>query len=385
MASRHRFVFAHALVDAGKSTVPAMLPVLIAAHTLAMRDTGLVVLAGAVGLAVGQAGLGPLADRARPGDMSIVGLVTAAAALGLFGLLSGVVYLSIAAAVFSLGIAAFHTDAIRIVVETAPTRAATVIGTFTFAGSAGYALGPLVVAGALAVIAPEAAPLMALLPLTAAILIARSRKPRLAQAERYNVSPQHAAAHESHWRSFSLVAALAAARSGLSTGLQSFVPIYFVVHLRLASSDGSMLLSGMLAAAGLGSLLGGAAIDRLGARSIAIGTLGLALAGLVSAVLTRHALVPGALLLVALGLDACFTATVVLANGCLPGRAGLATGLTLSIGTVTGGLTAAGLTLLAAHANADAGLYALGCLAAIGTTLALATSSRAGGPAAVYA
>jgi FSR family fosmidomycin resistance protein-like MFS transporter len=140
-----------------------------------------------------------------------------------------------------------------------------------------------------------------------------------------------------------------------------------------------MLLSGMLAAAGVGSLLGGAAIDRIGARSIAIGTLGLAVAGLVSAVLTRHAFVPGALLLVALGLDACFTATVVLANGCLPGRAGLATGLTLSIGTVTGGLAAAGLTLLAAHANADAGLYALVGLATIGTTLALATSARAGG------
>jgi FSR family fosmidomycin resistance protein-like MFS transporter len=295
------------------------------------------------------------------------------------------VYLSIAAAIFSLGIAAFHTDAIRIVVETAPARAATVIGTFTFAGSAGYALGPLVVAGALAVIAPEAAPLMALLPLAAAILIARRRQPSLVLAERFGVSQQRTAPHESHWRSFSLVAALAAARSGLSTGLQSFVPIYFVIHLRLASSEGSMLLSGMLAAAGVGSLLGGAAIDRLGARSIAIGTLGLAVAGLVSAVLMRHAFVPEALLLVALGLDACFTATVVLANGCLPGRAGLATGLTLSIGTVTGGLAAAGLTMLAARANADAGLYALVGLAVIGTTLALATSPRAGGLPAVYA
>jgi FSR family fosmidomycin resistance protein-like MFS transporter len=226
------------------------------------------------------------------------------------------------------------------------------------------------------VIAPEAVPLMALLPLAAAILIARRRKPKAACSVDCAVLRQHSASHEAHWRSFSLVAALAAARSGLSTGLQSFVPIYFVVHLRLASSEGSMLLSGMLAAAGVGSLVGGAAIDRLGARAIAISTLGLAAAGLVTAVLTRHALVPGALLLVALGLDACFTATVVLANGCLPGRAGLATGLTLSIGTVTGGLAAAGLTMLAAHTSADAGLYALVGLAAIGTALAVATSSR---------
>ena len=369
----------HFLTDGASGGVPVLIAVLVVTRHLPATATGIVALTSALCLACGQVGFGAVADRLRPDILGAGGLIVAGIALAGIAFVDGFVVLSVLAGAFALGVSAFHVDALRVLTVNASSDAGRRLSAFTLFGSLGHAAGPLLLAGSLIVAPPRPALILAVFPLVGALLLTRGRHGRTREVrpppQRALLRPAQAPA----WRRLSIIAGLAAARSGVSAGLQSFVPIYLVVHLHLTAGASGLLLGGMLGGAALGCIVGGAAITRFGPRPVAIGTLLIALGALTSTVLSRHEVVPGELVAAAVGLEACFTATIMLAQDCLPDRRAAATGLTLGTGTVIGGATAAALALLMTRAGAEAPLYALSGIAAVG--VALAYASRATGAA----
>ena len=150
----------------------------------------------------------------------------------------------------------------------------------------------------------------------------------------------------------------------------ALVPIYAVRRLGASHSIGSVALTVMLVAGAAGTLIGARCADRFGKRMVLIWAMVPLTVFLVILSHTGLALTFVTLALIGFTLDAPFSATVVLGQQYLPGRRGLASGLTFGLAIGMGGLIATGL-----GATADAigihttleilpafSLIALGCV-----------------------
>jgi FSR family fosmidomycin resistance protein-like MFS transporter len=103
----------------------------------------------------------------------------------------------------------------------------------------------------------------------------------------------------------------------------------------------------MLVAGAVGTLIGGRCADRFGRRSVLVTAM--APLALVLLVLPHTGAVLFVVAVAATGLavDGPFSTTIVLGQEYLPGRHGLASGITLGLAIGLGGLVAAGLGALA--------------------------------------
>jgi FSR family fosmidomycin resistance protein-like MFS transporter len=158
-------------------------------------------------------------------------------------------------------------------------------------------------------------------------------------------------------------------------GLLTFVPVYFVEVLGSSEPEGNAALTAMLAAGAVGTLIGGRAADRVGARTILV-CCSAATAPLLALFLLSGT--PLAFVLIAfLGfvIVGTFAVTVVLGHEYLPGRLGTASGITLGAAIGVGGAVA---PLLGAIADAYGIETAMWTIAAL--PLAGLAGSHAAGP-----
>ena len=140
--------------------------------------------------------------------------------------------------------------------------------------------------------------------------------------------------------SFSLLALLLVVfvRAMISSGLSTFIPLYFVSYLQESQVFASSLLSIYLAAGAIGTLIGGALSDRYGSKKVMLWTI-----APVSLVVYLFQIASGvwifAILAVAsILLSAAHSSSLVLAQRMMPGNVGMASGLTLGFSFGVGSL-----------------------------------------------
>ncbi|MGZ4167558.1 MAG: MFS transporter [Solirubrobacteraceae bacterium] len=149
------------------------------------------------------------------------------------------------------------------------------------------------------------------------------------------------------WRPFTLLAVVIALRSFVYFGFVTFIPLYFIHVLHTGTGTGGAALTVMLAGGALGTLAGGRLADRFGRRTVLIGSMALLpflIAGfLVSspAPAMAFAAVAGAATI------ATFAVTIVMGQEFLPGRIGVASGVTIGLSVGMGGVAAPLLGILA--------------------------------------
>jgi FSR family fosmidomycin resistance protein-like MFS transporter len=169
-------------------------------------------------------------------------------------------------------------------------------------------------------------------------------------------------------------------------GLLAFVPAWFDRRLGAGAGAGNAAVAAMLAAGALGTYLGARAGDRVGHPRVAIVSLALAVPLGVLVVPAGHAgwpLAAGLLVVVGIVMDANFYPLVLVAQDALPGRVGLASGVTIGLSVGIGAGIVALLGLLADARGTEAALYASAglALAALASALPLSrgrASPRAG-------
>src|SRR5205807_9886657 len=183
------------------------------------------------------------------------------------------------------------------------------------------------------------------------------------------------------WRPFALLTAIIALRSFVYFGLVTFIPLYYVVDLHASKALGNAALAAMLLGGAAGTLIGGRLADRFGRRAVLTGSM-LALPPLVVGfLLSGPVLAIAFAALAGAATIATFAVTIVMGQEYLPGRLGVAAGVTIGLSIGLGGVGAPLLGLLGDAHGLRAVFEAIAVLPVLALALTLALPTRAPGAA----
>jgi MFS transporter, FSR family, fosmidomycin resistance protein len=371
----------HTVDDLYQGAVPALLPFLaLERHYTYAGLTGITLAATFLSSAI-QPAFGVLTDRRRQGWLIAAGLLVAGLGMGLSGLGDSYLITWLAVALSGVGVAAYHPEATRTARGLAgdSTQA---MSWFSVGGTAGIALGPLVVTPVLLVTGLRGTPLLALPAVLTASVLAIRRPWRRAQAaarprpEQLAASGQPGGAgvprpRRDDWRSFVRLTALVTTRSMAYFGIASLLALFVIRRFHEPTTVGSAALTAFLVAGTAGLLAGGWLADRW--RRLATVRLGYTFsipAILLLAAAPDVAVAFCAAVVLGLALYLPFAVQVTLGQDYLPNRIGTASGVTLGLALSIGGLTTPLFGLLADSHGLTVTIAALAALPALSLVLA---------------
>jgi MFS transporter, FSR family, fosmidomycin resistance protein len=358
----------HMFTDLAQGAIPALLPFLISKDHLNYASASALVLAATISSSVIQPLFGHVSDR-----LSLSWLIPLGPALGGLGVaLAGIAPsypLTFAAIVLSgIGVAAFHPEGSRFANYVSGARRASGMSLFSVGGNVGFALGPVFVTPLMLIFGLQGT-LFLLIPtwLMAAVLL--HELPRLRTFRRDVVAGrvQSSEQHEA-WGPFALLGGVIALRSFVYFGMVTFIPLYYVSELHTGKAFGNTALAAMLLGGAAGTLIGGPLADRFGRRTVLTGSMLILPPLIVGFLLSGPVLALVFATLAGAATIATFAVTIVMGQEYLPGRLGVAAGVTIGLSIGLGGV---GAPLLGVLADAH-GLRAVFELIAVLPLLALA-------------
>lgn len=371
------WALAHAVNDGYPTLYLALLPLLMVRWHFSVSQAGLLAGLSALTTQALQPLLGWWSDR-RGGPWFIVGGLAVGSVGSALGLAWSPSYAVFAGTlmVAGLGNAAFHPHMAALVTQSAPGRKGRQMGGWMVSGMIGHALAPLAAVAAFRWGGHLGLAVLALPGLLAAMALLGSAR-ALARPQRPRRDPRIWAAAWQHGRAFFLMVVL---RNLGTASLLTLLPILW--HQRGGTlPETGALLTVVYGAGTVGNLLGGSLSDRLGSRWVLGGSL-------VVATLTAAGWAAAAgtgplfwILVAGWGFSVNGAGAVMLVYGqdLFPGRAGMASGLTMGWGNAVGAFGAWAIGELAQTRGMTLAMtVAAVCLAAaIGPTFRVAGLSRA--------
>lgn len=345
--------FCHLLNDMMQSLLPAIYPDLKTNFGLSFGQIGIVSLVYQLTASILQPLVGLYADR-RPTPLALPGgTVFSLAGLVVLSIAHSYAVLLIGAGLLGVGSSVFHPESSRVARMAAGGRHGLAQSLFQVGGNSGQALGPL--AAALVVVRWGQSSLVffALLALISGAIL-------------WNVGTWYkhhglarlsdGAAHEalraqlpsgSVKRGMALLLALVFSKYVYLASLTSYFTFYLIHRFGVSVQSAQLELFAFLAAAAVGTILGGPLGDRIGRKRVIwfsiLGTLPFTLALPYANLFWTGPLV----VLIGLILASAFPAIVVFAQELVPGKVGMISGLFFGLAFGLGGLGAAGLGALA--------------------------------------
>jgi MFS transporter, FSR family, fosmidomycin resistance protein len=367
----------HLFTDIAQGSIPALLPFLIARDHISIAAASALVLAATISSSVIQPAFGYVSDR-----LSLPWLMPLGPALG--GL--GIAYvgfapnyaLTFAAVLLSgLGVAAFHPEGSRFANYVSGERRASGMSLFSVGGNVGFALGPVLITPLVIAFGLHGTAFI-LIPTSLMAAVMVHELPRLKTFRKDLVGGRVQTGDHQHeaWGPFAILAAVIAVRSFVYFGMVTFIPLYYDHVLHTSKALGSVALSAMLLGGAVGTLTGGPLADRFGRRNVLIGSM------LVIPPLVVGFLLSGPILAVAFAAlagaatIATFAVTIVMGQEYLPGRLGVAAGVTIGLSIGLGGVGAPLLGLLADAQGLTAVFEVVAVLPLLALALTLALPRR---------
>ncbi len=369
----------HLFTDLNQGAVAALLPFLVSERGISLAAAGALIFAATASSSLIQPIFGVFSDnRPLPVLMSL-GVLLAGLGIALVGVAPG--YAAIfACVVFSgIGVAAFHPEAARFANYVSGSRRARGMSLFSVGGNAGFALGPalttpLVLAfglpGTLFLAVP--ATLMAAL-----ILIEIPRMRGFAPPATGGAGVEDAGGAE-RWGAFARMVGVVVLRSFVYFGLVAFVASYYERVLGQPAALGNAALTTMLAGGAAGTLVMGPLADRFGRKTVLVASMFVLGPLLLAFVLSGPYVGMVLLTLVGAATVGTFGVTVVMGQEYLPGRIGLAAGVTMGLSIGLGGVGAPLFGLLADAGGLTATMLAIAALPVAGLLLSLTLPGRKG-------
>jgi FSR family fosmidomycin resistance protein-like MFS transporter len=362
----------HASADLCQGAVPALLPFLISQRGWSYAAAGALVLAMTLGSSIIQPIFGAVADRLELPWLMPGGVLLAGVGIAFAGVFDSYPLTVAVVAVSGIGVAAFHPEGARFANYASGSRRGSGMSIFSVGGNAGFALGPILVTPLVLLLGLSGTLALVAVPAVGCVLLATAL-PRLqaARAAAGTRAKSASAPPPDDWNAFARLGGVVAMRSGVYFGLQSFVPVWFVHHLLSTEAAGNSALTAMLVAGAVGTLVGGRLVDRFGRRVVLVTSMALQLPLLVAFVVSGSVL--AGILLAGIGFVTImsFSVTVIMGQEYLPGRLGLASGVTLGAAIGIGGVAAALLGVLADAAGLSAVMWTIALLPIPALALAL--------------
>jgi FSR family fosmidomycin resistance protein-like MFS transporter len=359
----------HLATDLAQGSLPALLPFLKAEFDLTYTMASALVLAATISSSLIQPLFGLWSDARGalwllPAGVGLAGVGMALAAAAPSYPLT---FLAVLAA--GLGVAAYHPEGSKFASYASGSRRASGMSFFSVGGNIGFALGPVYASALILSLGLKGGLLIALPGLAVATGLVLVLRYLASFAPDESPREQRAAAAKTETRGLVLLLVVVGLRSVAHMGLFTFIPLW-EIHNGHGEAYGTFVLALFLFAGAVGTLLGGPLADRFGRRPVLRGSF-IAAAPLILV----YVLVGGPIGVAAVTLSgACvigtFGVSLVMSQEYMPGRVGMASGLSIGLAIGLGGVAALVLGALADTVDLETAVLAT----AIGPTLALGVS-----------
>ena len=362
----------HLFTDLNQGAVAALLPFLISERGISLAAAGALVFAATVSSSVVQPLFGIFSDRRPMPALMPLGVLLAGCGMALVGVAPSYPLILLCVVLSGIGVAAFHPEAARFANYVSGSGRARGMSFFSVGGNAGFALGPALTTPLVLLFELPGALFLALpAVLMAGVLLHELPRMLGFRPDAVENEGEGVDAAPEHWGPFVRMIGVVIVRSFVYFGLVAFVASYYERVLDMSPALGNAALTLMLFGGAAGTLTMGPLADRFGRRTV-LGASMLLLGPLVFC-FTLAGPYAGMVVLVIVGAATVgtFGVTVVMGQEYLPGRIGLAAGITMGLSIGLGGAGAPLLGLIADSAGLSITMLVIACLPVLGLLLTL--------------
>lgn len=369
----------HLFTDLNQGAVAALIPFLVAERGISLAAAGALVLAATVSSSVVQPLFGIFSDSRPLPILMPLGVLAGGVGMALVGVAPSFALIFLSVVFSGVGVAAFHPEGARFANYVSGARRARGMSFFSVGGNAGFALGPVVTTPLVLLYGLPGTVFLAVpAVLMAAVLLFETPRLREFQPEVSERSPAARATsgEPEHWGPFVRMIGVVTVRSIVYFGLVAYVATYYERVLDSTAAFGNTALTVMLASGAVGTLLMGPLADRFGRRVVLGGSM-LLLPPLIFA-FTVAGPALGMVLLAVIGAATVgtFGVTVVMGQEYLPGRIGLAAGITMGLSIGLGGVGAPMIGAIADGYGLKTAMLVMAALPVIGLLISITLPSR---------
>ena len=368
----------HLVTDLYQGALPVILPFLKAKLLLSYTATGTILLVGTLTSSIIQPLFGYLSDRREKPLLLPLGCLCAGAGLSMLALPSSFALVLPLVVLSGLGIASYHPEGFRTAHFFTGEKRVTGMSIFSVGGNLGFAIGPLLALFVVRTWGFESLPVLAAPAVLFAVTILLSwhmivipRSGAHAAAAAKQDAPGAA-----RWLSLCVLIGVVVMRSWIQVGLLTYIPFYFIDHLKGDILQAGTLVTTFLTGGAIGTLAGAPLADRWGHKRYLV--LSMLLSSLLMPLffVTEGVLLFAVLGLLGMILISTFSVTIVMAQHLIPQGLGVASGLMAGFAIGTGGICVTLLGVVADHFGVPAALQAVMALPVIGLLLALSLRYR---------
>jgi len=259
----------HVVVDAYTNIYAPMLPLLIPHLGLSLATAGTLAMCFQMANSVSQLAFGALADRWRPRVLVIAGPLLAVIVLSQIGLATSPLSLGVILVLGGLGGAAFHPPAAALVYKMADHRKGLAMSAHLSGGSLGFAAAPVLFAPFVASMGLSYSPLI-MIPGLIALAFTLRHTPEMSRPQSHERSTWSSLRPAA--RPLSLLYFTIVLRTATTYGFMTFTPT-LLTQQGFTIGEASSAVSLYLFASGIGGFLGGPLSDRIGARTVILWSL----------------------------------------------------------------------------------------------------------------
>ncbi len=365
----------HMVTDIYQGALPATLPFLKDKLGLTYTMTGVILMVANFTSSILQPLFGFYSDKKEKAALLPIGLLAAGIGYALLALPADYYMVLFLVIISGLGIAAYHPEGYKTAHFFTGKRSVTGMSVFSVGGNLGLAIGPPMALYVTRYLGFDALPVAVIPSLLCTALMLTQRKTIAIPRLEHNIKQAETSkTTASSYVSLFLVVAIVIMRSWTQMGLLSYIPFYYINHLKGDPLFAGNLIFVFLACGAAGTLIGAPFADRWGHRFFI--RLTMFLATLILPLMFVPCIAKSYLLFVVLGLEgliliSTFSVTVVMAQRLLPHRLGIASGLMVGFAIGTGGIGVTILGVIADNFGVPVALEAIMVLPFIGFLLSL--------------
>jgi MFS transporter, FSR family, fosmidomycin resistance protein len=328
----------HLATDLAQGALAALLPFLVTRFDLSYAMAAALVLAATLSSSVVQPLFGAVSD-ARGGFWLLpAGVAISGVGMALAAVAPSYWLVALCVLVSGLGVAAYHPEGSKFASYVSGRRRASGMAFFSIGGNIGFALGPLVASSAVIAFGLDGGLVLAIPGLLVAGMLIAARA-HLASFAPNREGRSEARGMPGQPRALTLLIGVIALRSVAHMGLFTFVPLWEVARGN-GEAYGTRLLALFLLAGAVGTLAGGPLADRFGRRPVLRWSFVVAAPLILVYVMVGGLVGEIALVLSGVAVIGTFGVSLVMSQEYMPGRVGMASGLSIGFAIGVGGVAA---------------------------------------------
>jgi len=331
----------HLVTDIYQSALPAILPFLKENLCLSYTMAGVILMAANFTSSLIQPFFGYLSDKQEKAFLLPLGCLCAGVGFSLLSFTSSYALILILVIVSGFGIASYHPEGYKTAHFFTGEKRVTGMAIFAVGGNLGFALGPMIAIYIIKYMGFSSLPVIIVPSLFfVAIIIFYWRDISITEIKKDKAAEREVASERQKgaYMSLSIVIAIVIMRSWTQMGLMSYIPFYYINHLKGDPLYAGKLVFVLLLGGVVGTLCGAPLADRWGHKRYLILSMFLS-----TLILPLIFIINGYMLFVVLGLlgmtlISTFSVTIVMAQQLLPKNLGVASGLIVGFAIGAGGI-----------------------------------------------